>query len=207
MRSRFDDRLIEAVTTRSTSTPRSVCSRRTRLRPSSSEPTRSTTDTASSAIVKARRIRRPLTLCDAPTPLVRSASGRLDCSAGTTPVTSVVRATRAHVKSRTNASTWTASSRGTSAGFKRDNVSTMPTAMRIPAMPPSAARRAVSTINCLTSCVRDAPSARRTAISRARPALRAIKRFMTLAQVTQSTRATAANNITSDDRTDRTRAS
>ena len=179
-------------------TPTSVCSNRTRLRPSRLAPTSRTTEMATSATISARRTRRP---CEPPValgvPCFSAVMTSVDCNAGRSPTASAVAIDATAAKTSTGMSTRMASSRGTPAGFKAMNAITLDVAIPTPSAPPPAPISAPCTSACQTSRAREAPSARRTAVSRDRDALRASIRFATLAHATSSTRPTAANSTTS----------
>ena len=64
-----------------------------------------------------------------------------------------------------------------------------------PSAPPAKAIKMLSVISCRTNCHRDAPRARRTAISRPREPLFANRRFATLAQAINSTKPIAPSRI------------
>ena len=73
---------------------------------------------------------------------------------------------------------------------------TPPNAIAVPMMPPRSDSSALSVRNCRIRRPRDAPTARRTAISRSRVAIRASSRLATLTQAISSTSPTDATSIT-----------
>ena len=118
-------------------------------------------------------------------------SGRLARHAGSSPKTMPVTSESAKAKARTRQSGAVSMSSGRpSVGMNEMSVRVSPMATSRPSAPPVKASSRLSTSSCRTSCPREAPSDRRTAISRWRMKARAMSRLATFAHAMSSTRPT-----------------
>ena len=185
----------------SSATPVSAVLRFCRLRTKSPAPNSSRKLSATCAVTRPlRRNSDPLPPASEPTVSlsVVHGSGRLERSAGTRPNTIPVVSVRTSVKPRMRASGHGAMRSGApSVGMyaSRPRVSAIESST--PARPPKNDSTRLSTSSCRTSCRLDAPSDRRTAISRWRMKPRAISRLATFAQAMSSTRPTMHMRTTS----------
>ena len=169
-----------------------------KVRMSNPAPARSTTVSAICPITSNSRTLFPATPADA----VRASSCnpvatsfRVVCMAGQRATSSDVSA-RAHpVKASTGMFTRISSTRGKVVGSQGISICTPQLPSNTPSSPPIARMGYISTTLCRTRIPRVAPSAERTAFSRARSSPRARIRFARLAQPMSSTPATAPSRI------------
>ena len=159
----------------------------------------SITASASSPTTSTRCARRPARPVDAPCRpsllSVACGSSRQACSSGTSPKTSPVTTARPSVRPSTRTSSDTVSRRGTLGGARASNPRSAATASPTPRAAPANVSTRFSIRNWRASRDRLAPSASRTATSRARPRPLMRSRLATFTQPTSSTRPTAPHNI------------
>ncbi len=182
------------VSTLSGRNPGSTCRRRENERVSRPAPTRSVSATATVPITSARRSASPPRSPAAPRPPSFSVSWsdvRDTRSAGARPKSSPVKSDSSSVKPSTLPSMPMAVAGGRLLSLSDSSAGTPQSARRMPSAPPASARRTLSARSCRTRSAGEAPSATRTAISRARDAARASCRLATLAQAMSSTSPTA----------------
>ena len=168
------------------------------LRTSRPAPTSRTIASANSATTSARRIPRvaapPETLLPPSSPEGRK-SRRNAVIAGASPTRIPARREMARAQPSTRRSRLTSFRRGRLPGAKA-RMRRMPAkASSVPISPETAASRTLSVSNCRTIRPALAPSAARTAISRARATLRASERLATLAAAMRNTQNTAPPSI------------
>ena len=184
--------------TRSGLNPGSMLFTYRQLRTSRPAPTSSTIASANSATTRARRIRRvdvpPETLLPLSSPDGRR-SRRNVVIAGASPTRIPARREMARAQPRTRRSRLTSFRRGKLSGPKARISRMPPKASSVPINPETAASRTLSVSSCRTIRPAFAPSAARTAISRARAVLRASERLVTLAAAMRNTQNTAPPSI------------
>ena len=182
------------------SSPVSTAERALKLRSRRPAPTSSTSATAISAATSTLRTRR-LCVASAPRapPSRRSSFGddRDTCHAGRAPKTSPVPIAATSVKARTTGSVCVSASRRTPPGLNPTSAFAAQDASQSPATLPAIERTTASVSSWRTMRARDAPRARRTAISRRRDVPRPSSRLATLAQAIASTNPTAASRTPS----------
>src|ERR1035441_3047650 len=122
---------------------------------------------------------------------VGATSGLVAFNAGTSPNSSPVMSATAKLNSRMRPSGVAARPSGVAPCGRKLSIAFTPAyAMATPATPPVSASSTLSTSSWRTICPRPAPSARRTAISRWRPAARTSRRLATLPHAISNTSAT-----------------
>ena len=198
----WSSRLMSSVSTFSGSNPRSSAANFMKLCAASALATSRVSVIATCTTTRTRRVSERI-----PRPASRIESAfielitadRFDCIAGTRATPRVTAAVISRHATRTTASTRVSDKRATVAGLTAISVRRAAAANAMPTIPPAAARTPASTRLCLTSCHGVAPSARRTASSRERSALRAARRPATFAHAMTSTRPTAPMTATTRD--------
>lgn len=193
--------LIRSVSTLSGRNPSDVCPRRASVRISSPAPANSTIARAICALTRVRSSRcRPPTCVRDAMASVPAISPRVAWSAGRSPKRSAVATVTESVKSTMRQSSWISSARGNLAAAWR-NQAEPHSAIKSPRAAPGKAAQMASNSSPLATCVRRAPSEKRTAISRSRRLACASNRHATLAQAISRTSETAPNRIQSERRT------
>ena len=187
--------LIRSVSTLSGRNPSDVCPRRASVRISSPAPANSTIARAICALTRVRSSRcRPPTCVRDAMASVPAISPRVAWSAGRSPKRSAVATVTESVKSTMRQSSWISSARGNLAAAWR-NQAEPHSAIKSPRAAPGKAAQMASNSSPLATCVRRAPSEKRTAISRSRRLACASNRHATLAQAISRTSETAPNRI------------
>ncbi len=195
------------------SKPRSALINARKLRPRSDAPTSSTQAIVTCPDMMSIRARAVRDRTPAPTgavPSSPSASTRLSRrtrNAGNSPKTMLVPTETTSAKTRTTASTPSASRRGKSAG-NQDGIDRCSSAVSArPAAPPLSPRSRLSTSSWRVTRALPAPSAARIAISRLLVVVRASCRLATFAVAVASSKPTATSSTTSGRRTSAVNAS
>ena len=192
------------------SNPGATCSSRSKLRTRSPAATSTTTDTATSATTSPPRSRRAPAVPVPPRPPsfnLLASETRETWSAGAGPKRSVVRRLIPRLKRSTTPSTRTLVRRGMLEGAKRRRAGIAQAAARRPSPPPASERVTLSASRWRAIRQRLAPSADRTATSRACVVMRASVRFARFAQTIRSTSPAVARSTRSARRMSPTRAS
>ena len=187
---------MEKVSSRSVRKPGSTRRRLNRLRANRPAPTNSSSESASCATTRMRRIRAPPP-ADARAAgcsrSVEATSARLACNAGASPNSRPVKVESASVKTSRRMSSVAAIHPPVAfAGRMRSSALVVHTETSSPSRPPASAMTRLSIRSCRSSERRAAPNARRMAISRRRDAARASNKLATLAQAISSTKPTSA---------------
>ena len=160
-------------------------------------PMRSTSDSATSQTISARRVSRPTAASLRPPSFKGSfRSERPARTAGSTPARMPVRSDATIVNSSTWLSTLISLARGICVASSAPPVVSIASASNRPAAPPANDSISASTISCWKTRARPAPSAARIASSFRRDNVRVKSRLPTLAQAISSTSDTAARRTT-----------
>ena len=169
------------------------------LRTRSADATRTAQASATSTTTIARVQRRPRAPVAVRVPSFNASDAceRDSTSAGTRPKRMAVPPTTASANASSRTSIVVCARRGTDAGSAAIASVSRPIALKPPAMVPAAASTRLSTRTWRTRRRRDAPSAARTAISRARTVARASSRLATLRHAVTSRSATAPSRTKS----------
>ena len=188
-----------AVTTPSPITPVGASIIFWTLRTSRPEATSSAHANATSPTTSTRLTLRPRTPIDVRPPSFNASDARVLAvmTAGTSPNSSAVAATTRSANPSSLRLIVASARRGMDAGNATIASRKSRSAAAAPAIVPAAARSRLSTNICLTKRRREAPSAARTDISRARDVARARSRPATFKQAVTSTSPTAPNNTKS----------